>query len=193
DRLAGAAGLEPEDELPRILRRLDAYLPERDGRYAVYHKSFADWLTAPDQRGSLYYVSPRKGHERLAALLVRELPAPLGGGGPWGTAPRSPSRYGLLHLPSHLAEAGRWDDLTAFLCDLPFLEGKAEAGLVFGLVADFAAALERLPADHPRRPVLRLLEEAMLTDVYFLARHPTTLFQCLWNRGWWYGCPEPAP
>jgi hypothetical protein len=80
-RLARAAGLDADDELPRILRQLAAYLPERDGRYAVYHKSFADWLTAPDQKGSLYYVSRKKGHDRLAMLLLRELPSPLGGEG----------------------------------------------------------------------------------------------------------------
>src|SRR5262249_53348770 len=27
-------------------------------------------------------------------------------------------------------------------------------------------------------------------DTHFIARHPTTLFQCLWNTAWWYDCPE---
>ena len=39
---------------------------------------------------------------------------------------------------------------------------------------------------------LRLLAKAMRCDIQFLARHPTTLFQCLWNRCWWYDCPEAA-
>src|SRR5207237_426956 len=35
-------------------------------------------------------------------------------------------------------------------------------------------------------PILVRLEEAVRRDIHFLARHPTTLFQCLWNSGWWY-------
>src|SRR5436309_654503 len=32
----------------------------------------------------------------------------------------------------------------------------------------------------------------VLNQAHFLARHPTTLFQCAWNRGWWHDCPEAA-
>jgi WD40 repeat protein len=28
--------------------------------------------------------------------------------------------------------------------------------------------------------------------VHFIDRHPTTLFQCLWNSCWWYDCPDAA-
>src|SRR5207253_3642093 len=40
--------------------------------------------------------------------------------------------------------------------------------------------------------LLRLLREAIRADVHFIACHPTTLFQWLWNRGWWYDCPHAA-
>lgn len=49
-----------------------------------------------------------------------------------------------------------------------------------------------MPADHPHRRLLELLDEAVRRDVHFIARHPTTLFQCLWNTCWWYDCPEEA-
>ena len=64
--------------------------------------------------------------------------------------------------------------------------------MIFDLVKDFAAALAGMPADHPKRRILRLLEEAIRRDVHFIARHPTTLFQCMWNTCWWYDCDEAA-
>ena len=64
--------------------------------------------------------------------------------------------------------------------------------MIFNLASDFAAALAALPQDHPRRRLLSLLEEAVRRDVHFIDRHPTTLFQCMWNSCWWYDCPEAA-
>ncbi|MGA2035158.1 MAG: WD40 repeat domain-containing protein [Thermoguttaceae bacterium] len=49
-----------------------------------------------------------------------------------------------------------------------------------------------MPAEHPTGRILRLLEEAIRRDVHLIARHPTTLFQCMWNTCWWYDCPEVA-
>jgi WD40 repeat protein len=40
--------------------------------------------------------------------------------------------------------------------------------------------------------ILRLLKEASSRDANFIARHPSTLFQCLWNSCWWYDCPAAA-
>lgn len=64
--------------------------------------------------------------------------------------------------------------------------------MIFELVQDFAAMLEAMPEKHPRRRILKLLDEAIRRDVHFLNRHPTTLFQCMWNTCWWYDCPEAA-
>ena len=57
---------------------------------------------------------------------------------------------------------------------------------------DLTRSVERIPVDHEARRHLRLLEQALRFDLHFLARHPTTLFQCLWNRCWWYDCPDAA-
>jgi WD40 repeat protein len=64
--------------------------------------------------------------------------------------------------------------------------------MIFELIRDFADMLEAMPAEHPRRRILALLDEAIRRDVHFIDRHPTTLFQCLWNSCWWYDCPEAA-
>jgi hypothetical protein len=100
--------------------------------------------------------------------------------------------YGLRHHVDHLLAAGRSEEAAALLLDLPSLEARAEAGLVFDLPGHFAAVAAALPEDHPRRRLLTLLEAALRTDVHFLDRHPSALFQYLWNRCWWYDCPQAA-
>ena len=138
--IAAVTGLDPDYELPPLLDRLAAYLPDRDGRRAVFHKSFADWLTeTQDPRpAGRFFVSPRRGHERLADWCWAE----------YRRGAKKMSPYALRHLPAHLIEAARWDDLATLLRGLPFLEAKAEAGYVFDLAMDFTRAVER----HARRP-----------------------------------------
>ncbi len=62
--------------------------------------------------------------------------------------------------------------------------------MIFDLAEDFAAALDALPEAHPKHRMLRLFDEAIRRDIHFIDRHPTTLFQCMWNTCWWYDCPE---
>ncbi len=64
--------------------------------------------------------------------------------------------------------------------------------MIFPLIQDFADALAAMPSEHRRQCILKLLDEAIRRDVHFIDRHPTTLFQCLWNSCWWYDCPEAA-
>ena len=85
-------------------------------------------------------MSPRRGHERLADWCWSE----------YQRDPRRMSPYALRHLPAHLMAAARRDDLANLLRDLPYLEAKAEAGLVFDLAMDFTRAVERFP--RPSRP-----------------------------------------
>jgi WD40 repeat protein len=91
------------------------------------------------------------------------------------------------HWP--LIAAQQWDLLEAVLTDPALLEAKVEAGQVFALVEDFAAALAALPADRLGRRLVELLCRAVRRDAAFLARHRDTLFQCLWNTCWWHDAP----
>ncbi len=95
-------------------------------------------------------------------------------------------------LAWQLLRAEQWEKLEGLLTDLFFLEAKAEAGMVFDLASDFSAAAKAIPGERPQRRILLLLEEAVHRDIHFIARHPTRLFQCLWNSCWWYDCPEAA-
>lgn len=62
--------------------------------------------------------------------------------------------------------------------------------MIFDLVKDFADVRDAMPAEHPRRRFLKLLDEAIRRDMHFIDRHPTTFFQYMWNTCWWYECPE---
>jgi WD40 repeat protein len=105
--------------------------------------------------------------------------------------PGDTGRLDLLRFgPRSLVETRRWDELEAVLTDLPFLEAKAAAGLAFDLLDDFALALRHLHAGRPAGRILALLDEALRRDLHFIVRYPATLFQCLWNSGWWYDSPQ---
>jgi hypothetical protein len=64
--------------------------------------------------------------------------------------------------------------------------------MIFELVKDFADVLEAMPNEYPQYHTLKLLDEAVRRDMHFIDRHPTTLFQCMWNTCWWCDCPERA-
>ncbi|MCA9122285.1 MAG: PQQ-binding-like beta-propeller repeat protein [Planctomycetaceae bacterium] len=64
--------------------------------------------------------------------------------------------------------------------------------MIFDLAKDFADAIDAMPAEHPRRKMLSLLNEAIRRDIHFIDRHPTTMFQCMWNTCWWYDCPQTS-
>ena len=53
-------------------------------------------------------------------------------------------------------------------------------------------AVDQCQQNTPLVARLRLINQALRSDLNFLSRHPTTLFQCLWNRCWWYDCSEAA-
>ena len=58
-------------DLPPVLDRLAPFLPAREFRYALFHKSLSDWLTGKDAKtgrkeAGAYHVSLTKGRTRLA-------------------------------------------------------------------------------------------------------------------------------
>lgn len=170
--LAAAAGLPLSTEECRDrLEEMSSFLLDvGGGRFKPWHQGLTDHVRR--------HVLGAAGLRQTEEVFCRWLAAPGVG------------HYGLRHRVRHLLAAGRWDEATALLTDLAFLEAKVEAGLVFDLAGDFGAVVAALPEGHPERRHLQLLEEALRRDLHFIARHPTTLFQCLWNSCWWYDCPE---
>jgi WD40 repeat protein len=85
-----------------------------------------------------------------------------------------------------------WDQVEGTLTELEFLEAKVEAGLAFDLAMDFTRCNRALPQDRTWARNLRLLEQALRNDLYFIVLRPLTLFQCFWNSAWWYDSPSAA-
>jgi WD40 repeat protein len=169
---AAETPLSLEDCRDRVGEMSQYLLDGGEGRFKPWHQGLADYVRAE--------VLGPAGVLQMEALFCRWL------------ASAAPCRYALRHRPDHLLAAGHTEEAAELLLRLPFLESKASAGLVFGLAADFTAVADALPGDQPRQRLLRLVEEALRTDLHFLDRHPQSLFQCLWNRCWWYDCPQAA-
>jgi WD40 repeat protein len=172
--LMAAAGtpLSLEDCRDRIDEMSQFLLDAGGGRFRPWHRGLTDYVREQVLGGA--------GVRQVEEEFCRWLGSARG------------SRYGLRNRIDHLLGAGQAEEAAGLLTDITFLSAKVEAGLVFELAADFAAAAEALPSRHPQARILRLLEEGLWRDVHFLSRHPTALFQCLWNRAWWYDCPESA-
>ena len=173
------AGLTAADDRPLLLEELRDRVEEMSqwllevgrGRFKPWHQGLVDYV----RRDVLGLAGVRSVEGTFCRWLEAE-------GG----------LYPLRRRVSHLIAAGRAGDAAALLLDLPFLEAKAGAGLLFGLTGEFTAVAEALPQGDPPRDLLGLLEEALRRDLHFLARRPSCLFQCLWNSCWWYDCAEAA-
>ncbi len=80
---------------------------------------------------------PRAVHQKLLEAYSRKCPQG------WPTGPDD--GYFLQNLVSHLLNADRLDEAVALLTDLPWVEAKCRAGLVFELQNDYREALAVLP------------------------------------------------
>ena len=145
--LAAASGLDAEEELPRLLRRLAQLHVRRDRpngeeTIAFYHKSIADWLVSnPD--GNAFAISPAKGRALLAAFCRAAL----------DTSRAEPCWYVRRHAVTHFLEAGDWDGATAALADLEFIEARAKAQELPAMLEDYARAEGLLPEAREKHAV----------------------------------------
>jgi len=183
------------DNLFPILRQIRPYLLSRGGLIDFYHRTlfkavFERYLFSSEKqvaahaRLAEYFYAQDYFIESLEEQRQRARTAP--------PTPRPVNLRKVDELAWQRLRAEQWDQLEQLLIDLSFLEAKTEAGMVFELAVDFTQAQRTMPADLPQQRILQLLEEAIRTDINFIARHPMALFQCLWNSCWWYDCPAAA-
>jgi WD40 repeat protein len=155
-QIAAVTGLDAEKELPLLLGRLAAFVPVREGRYSLFHRSLFEWLTgwdAQDQSfAGLYHLSLQEGHKRLADWGWAE----------YARSVENTSLYCLRHLIAHLHEADRNDQARTVLLDFDWLQAKLEASDVNALIADY----DYLPEDKD----LRLVQAAIRLSAHVLAR-----------------------
>ncbi|MDQ0291579.1 TIR domain-containing protein [Oligosphaera ethanolica] len=190
--LAAVAGLDDERAVERRLVRMAGYLARRSdaqGRplFAVYHKSFAEWLTDPEREVQLHWVSVAKGNHRFAEWCLSE----------YRRGPLKMNNYALRHVVGHLLADKRWDDLIGDeatpgpLTDLLFIQAKCEAGLVHDLMTDYNAALAALPEFREENERNRQRDAAMAA--YHQALREYAVARC----DWWFakerGETRPEP
>ena len=180
------------DSLPPIIWSrlhfdLAPYLVQRsaDGTALLgfYHRQFAEVVAEECLSGE----RAKPTHRQLAEYFG-EQPSWLCAEG----AERRTNLRKVSELVTQQVGGECWDEVEGALTDLEFMEAKAEGGQVFDLAMDFTRCNRVLPQDRMWARNLRLLEQALRNDLHFIARHPTTLFQCFWNSAWWYDCPEAA-
>ena len=145
--------------------------------YCIGHESFADFL-----RAKLTLPDRDRLRDRLAEYCRT-----------WDDRSTSYGRtYAVRFGPTHLLEAHRTEDAVALLTDWRFLEAKAGAGFVTGLLTDFRDVLALLSTEHIWHHRLELMHESLRREANFLARGPNCLFQLMWNVCWWYDHPDAA-
>ncbi|PAY17506.1 hypothetical protein CKO51_20800 [Rhodopirellula sp. SM50] len=189
DEISEATGFDSKRIVPAVLRKLSQYLTTRrkedqKNHYAIFHKSFADWLTAPSLLGSEFSVLPEDGQSCLADWCMGQFKKNS------GEMPDYCRRFVVVHL----LQLERWGELSRVLTNLAYLESRVLQGELIELVSEFATAVASIQDDHPAWETLSLLHRAIRRDMHFIERHakdyPQALFQCVWNTGWWYGNPE---
>jgi WD40 repeat protein len=89
--------------------------------------------------------------------------------------------YALKHLVWHLLELGDCRSV-AIVLDIDYLEIKAERGWIFELIEELAS-VARMQPESDRR--LDAISGALQRNGGYIARRPTTLFQCVWNTCCW--------
>lgn len=172
-----------------ILRAIKQYLTGElpDGPFRLFHKSFADFLLA-DDKNTDYPIDAQAMNQRIAEYCssvknnsnaVEDDPANL-------------DRYNLKYLVVHLLAAGRAQEAAEKLLNPAFLEAKAEANLVYDLPRELERVANELDPQSPKVKMLLFLREAIQNSVSFVAEHPESLFECLWNSCWWYDSEEGA-
>jgi WD40 repeat protein len=155
--IARATGLDEDYDLPPVLDRLAPFLPAREFRYALFHKSLSDWLTGKDAKtgrreAGAYHVSLTKGRTRLADWCWAECQHGI----------KKDHLYCLRHLPTHLAEVGRDDDLRILLLNFNWLQVKLEATDPNSLIADYDFLVDE--------EEFRLIQSAIRLSAHVLVR-----------------------
>jgi len=146
-----------KEELNDFTRMLGSLFPiiKDNGQMLVkpYHKSLIDWLTDEEKAGS-YFVSINVGQMMLADFGWKQ----------FVQGPENMDSYFIKWLPRHLLLLERWDDLINLLCDLDFIQAKAEAKLTYHLVQDFNRVLEFIPEN--KKSFKEEMEQEKIMDKY---------------------------
>ena len=93
----------------------------------LYHLSISDWLTSSDDYGHQYLISSAEGQKRLAQYCRAAIA---------GSTKRL-SWYVRRHAVTHLIEDHDWHSAGELLCDIEYLNGRAQLHELAFVRADF--------------------------------------------------------
>jgi NACHT domain- and WD repeat-containing protein len=96
----------------------------------------------------------------------------------------------LTELPFHQSAAGLIENVYKTLTDFIFLDSKVKIGKTYELIEDFQQAINL--DEEQNFPLLKLIAKAFRTDINFIARHPDSFFQSLYNSCWWHDHQEKS-
>ncbi|MFO7852001.1 MAG: TIR domain-containing protein [Bacteroidota bacterium] len=122
-----------EFEISRRMEILAAFFPERKGGYSPYHKSVVDWLKGEAGTGRKYLLDMERGKKVVCEYLIKRYS--------WGDY----DLYLLKHLPNHLIESQRYNELADLLLDFDFIIQKCRHNMVYDLIKDYHSAFTFLP------------------------------------------------
>ncbi|BBM81740.1 DUF4062 domain-containing protein [Candidatus Uabimicrobium amorphum] len=171
-----------DDLLLIVAKALDNFIVERGQLLQFFHAEFERSVKERLGRNRL-----RNYHQKLADYFKAK----------GYKYPRA-----LKEICYQMLWAEKYKSLLQQLCDFHFLQQKSKMGMIDELVQDFEMALYHPLLPMPQntqdtyndveinRETLRLLCHALTLDLRFLRRHPECIFQCLWNRCYWYDNPK---
>jgi len=145
-----------------VLDDLGSLFPVTNGHIQSFHKSVMDWLTDSDRAGD-YFTSIDLGNRQLAEYGFRE----------YLKGASDMCNYQAVHLPAHLSDSGREDDLKGLLLDYKWLEVKLEASDVDSLIKDY---------DLLQEDILQKVQGALRLSSHILNRDKTQLSLQLHGR-----------
>lgn len=175
----------PDDLLVAVAFSLQNFLIERGGLLDFFHAEFDRML-----KERLGKANMRKYHQRLSKYFQSK----------GFDYPRT-----LLELPYQQQWSEKYEELLTTLTNRQFLEKKCRAGMCDGLLEDLQRATEDLVVKLPEnaqtkigfelyahRGTIQLLAKMLQLDLNFIRRHPKSMMQCLWNRGFWYDSSQAS-
>lgn len=122
-----------EFEINRRMQILAAFFPERKGCYSPYHKSVVDWLKGEAGTGRKYLLDMERGKKMVCEYLIKRY------------SRGEYNLYLLKHLPGHLIEGERYNELVDLLLDFDFIIQKCRRNMVYDLIKDYHSAFTLLP------------------------------------------------
>ena len=192
-QLAAVTGLDPKGALRDALEQLAAFVPVNRGRYSLFHKSLADWLTRDDEKlgrmARRFHVEKAPFHRRFADMCWAE----------YERGAQAMSRYALLNLPNHLFRANvphdpeLEDRHLGVLLDGRYLTARvaAEGPSLRSLVNDYIdAEVGTYDLHHPLKSALETVAHAVRLSTHAVTLDRTQLSGQLAGRLSGFDSPE---